>query len=739
MSSDESEYNPGPVRSKRRRSSPSSPQGSESRPTRERNGCLSCRLRRKKCTDEVVNGESPRAPCDGCERLRIECLGWGKRRPPFLKNKSTVEAIKTAVKDFLNGPDKNNASRGRLSLAPYYGEWNAPFPIHDDEAGNESLGSAAASPASDDNNDQTDPPPFSENSQSLFSPQQTYRHEPSINFEPSQLAGPNVDCATEHLHLTLRPALQLQISSDPVLTSIFEDSPTSEATNAVWNPSQSPESDMLHAVPPTPFDPPSSIESSQDTCASYADTALMSQPLFEPSLPTMSYGPYQPTLAGPADFSGHLVEALLPQPNGHHQGILNMSYYPLPFRLDGIEYRTLAHWHSSVRKFMYRYVPEQEMSLVDIYGVVLKTDESFREVVNVARNLIRLHEIASQPQASLNAAAEVEDIAQQQALVSQKLQLCSNAHPDDTGVALGALFGLSFSLFRGGVYDWTTYLEIACKWLNQTWPAICNNSAPSVTRIFAGMIAWFDILGAVSLRRKPMTSMSLLEQMLADNSSVQLKDIMGCENKIMLGIAYTAYLSAWKEHQLMATGVYDVQTAGDFATRIIEQYLHQPATFGPEPPFLWPSDPFNPPAAPRWADNTVPPPTVTSLFRAAARVYLETVIALPGNFDDLALHTDLAMNVLGAIPPSDADRSLVWPLTVIGSMARAEHRGYIADRFARLDGRHQLGNCGHAEALVRDVWQRRDAYDHAAAAAPTPFMVPVVDWMHCMANPVLLA
>lgn len=190
---------------------------------------------------------------------------------------------------------------------------------------------------------------------------------------------------------------------------------------------------------------------------------------------------------------------------------------------------------------------------------------------------------------------------------------------------------------------------------------------------------------------------------------------------------------------MRATGVYDIRMAGDFATQIISKYLHQPTTFGPEPAFLWPSDPFNPPSAPRWADNTVPPPSVTSVFRAAARVYLESVIALPNNLDNLALATDDAIGILSAIPPSDADRSLIWPLTVIGSMARIEHRGYIADRFARLDGRHQLGNCGRAEQLVYNVWTRRDAYAQAAAASPTPVITPVVDWIHCMETPVLLA
>lgn len=83
-------------------------------------------------------------------------------------------------------------------------------------------------------------------------------------------------------------------------------------------------------------------------------------------------------------------------------------------------------------------------------------------------------------------------------------------------------------------------------------------------------------------------------------------------------------------------------------------------------------------------DTTRCSTTTTSLFRAAAEVCLECVIASPNDPRtglDVAIHE--GMSILKSIPPSDADRNLVWPITIIGSMARNEFdkRDYIADRF----------------------------------------------------------
>ncbi|KZT67971.1 hypothetical protein DAEQUDRAFT_368857 [Daedalea quercina L-15889] len=61
-------------------------------------GCWTCRLRRKKC-DEEQDHEG--GPCKTCRRLGIECLGWGARRPDWMRDKERVAAYKASIKQQL--------------------------------------------------------------------------------------------------------------------------------------------------------------------------------------------------------------------------------------------------------------------------------------------------------------------------------------------------------------------------------------------------------------------------------------------------------------------------------------------------------------------------------------------------------------------------------------------------------------------------------------------------------------
>ncbi|KLO08797.1 hypothetical protein SCHPADRAFT_803823, partial [Schizopora paradoxa] len=55
-----------------------------------------CRIRRKKCDEQRV-GDS----CQTCIRLRIECLGWGPKRPQWMRDKQAVEQYKAGIKEKL--------------------------------------------------------------------------------------------------------------------------------------------------------------------------------------------------------------------------------------------------------------------------------------------------------------------------------------------------------------------------------------------------------------------------------------------------------------------------------------------------------------------------------------------------------------------------------------------------------------------------------------------------------------
>ncbi|KAJ7261731.1 fungal-specific transcription factor domain-containing protein [Mycena haematopus] len=106
-------------------------------------GCWTCRLRRKKC-DENREGNS----CQTCIRLTIQCLGWGPKRPEWMRDKQAVEAYKADIKAQLTraGLIRGQPRSSLLSPMPgthsrlHDGSIRRPYPHHRRSA-DESTGS----------------------------------------------------------------------------------------------------------------------------------------------------------------------------------------------------------------------------------------------------------------------------------------------------------------------------------------------------------------------------------------------------------------------------------------------------------------------------------------------------------------------------------------------------------------------------------------------------------------------
>jgi len=102
--------------------------GSQSQP-RKRNYCLTCRMRRKSCS----NAMQPDLPCSTCRRLHIECLGWSNKRPRWMTD-SVVTAMRADIKGFTRPLQPSGQSS--FSLSKYYENdptFKPPFPIKEPE------------------------------------------------------------------------------------------------------------------------------------------------------------------------------------------------------------------------------------------------------------------------------------------------------------------------------------------------------------------------------------------------------------------------------------------------------------------------------------------------------------------------------------------------------------------------------------------------------------------------------
>ncbi|KAJ2926858.1 hypothetical protein H1R20_g10253, partial [Candolleomyces eurysporus] len=84
---------PAPKLSQSKKSGASKAKGA----VRAKTGCYTCRIRRKKCDEERTDRDT----CKTCDRLRLECLGFGAKRPEWLRENRNVVALREQIKVFL--------------------------------------------------------------------------------------------------------------------------------------------------------------------------------------------------------------------------------------------------------------------------------------------------------------------------------------------------------------------------------------------------------------------------------------------------------------------------------------------------------------------------------------------------------------------------------------------------------------------------------------------------------------
>ncbi|KAK0618122.1 PRO1 protein [Bombardia bombarda] len=213
------------------------------------------------------------------------------------------------------------------------------------------------------------------------------------------------------------------------------------------------------------------------------------------------------------------------------------------------------------------------------------------------------------------------------------------------------------------------------------------------------LTAWIDILGATMQGRAPTFAHTYREKHLSlINSSLGLRELMGCEDRVMYLISEIACLEALKKD-----GMDDITLCGH--VRVLGDQIGL-TEIGEGTPML----PFN-------ANGSLSPKqlskNITAAFRLAARIYLCSLVPgfNPAQASCIGLVEKLT-TVLQQIPsgPQGFDRSLCWVYLVAGSVsvAGSSFRAFFEDRVAQLNELSNFGSFGRVACLLREVWQQVD-------------------------------
>ena len=227
-----------------------------------------------------------------------------------------------------------------------------------------------------------------------------------------------------------------------------------------------------------------------------------------------------------------------------------------------------------------------------------------------------------------------------------------------------------------------------------------NEQSSAQTPFNMTLTSWIDILGATMHGRVPTFAHTYREKHLsATNSSLGLRELMGCDDRIMYLISEIACLEALKKEGMDdITLCQHVHVLGD---QIGLTEMGEP---GPEPAF----DP-----ATGMLDSEQLTRNMTAAFRIAARIYLCSLVPgfSPAQASCMGLVERLA-SVLQHVPsgPGGFDRCLAWAYLVGGSVSTAgsAFRTLFDERVAQMGEAANLGSFGRVACLLREVWAEND-------------------------------
>ncbi|KAH8815194.1 fungal-specific transcription factor domain-containing protein [Xylogone sp. PMI_703] len=213
------------------------------------------------------------------------------------------------------------------------------------------------------------------------------------------------------------------------------------------------------------------------------------------------------------------------------------------------------------------------------------------------------------------------------------------------------------------------------------------------------LTAWIDILGSTIQGRAPTFAHTYREKHLSSsNSCLGLRELMGCEDRVMYLISEIACLDALKQD-----GMDDIQLCQHVHALGDQIGLTEIGESGPKIPYN-----ANGVLSPKQLSKNI-----TAAFRLAARIYLCSLVPgfTPSQASCVGLVSKLAQ-VLEFIPSGRAgfDRSLVWVYLIGGAVSTADSpfRALFNERVAVLDDLADSGSFGRVVCLLREVWSHVD-------------------------------
>jgi len=535
--------------------------------------------------------------CKQCARLEIECLGWGAKRPDWMRDKDKVAAWKANVtkslteKGMIRGVPRTNPPapppftynpRGAHAASPESASTTSPVspvanfipgagpipPAPKPQPPPKRTSSGRSAPAV--------PVPPSLPEPSGVVPTQTVSHDSSDESDGDDIFFDDNLLASGFDDSLLNVPPELMGDADPGSMNLMD-------MNAMDNMNMPPLATEF--ARPNAFAQASGFADVEEIVTPGVSAENTNYATFDPGFeavsPAVVFGPMAPYIQQD-------MAAYNQYPNGDYTNWANYGYAPdgtvsTPYQPYGspdsppmlrspttvieqgrLRNMLILYYFKHVRQMQYVFAGDMTTNVM-LYHTRMDPEG----VVSLALcSLAALHDsrmrIANGIMPNDQRARLPADKYYQKALAQLQGNKQRSGRLTDAD-ATAALHFVSFWLFAGGAGDWPTALQIAGDWYEQSNLANHENPMRALMEMnenakhASKTTMWMDIFSSISLCKSPRF-LKLYRRLLQPNTSFfaqpaggpQLENVMGCADSIMLCLAEIADLACWKATQQAA-------------------------------------------------------------------------------------------------------------------------------------------------------------------------------------------
>nr|XP_019044396.1 hypothetical protein I302_07680 [Kwoniella bestiolae CBS 10118]OCF23326.1 hypothetical protein I302_07680 [Kwoniella bestiolae CBS 10118] len=625
---------------------------------RKKSGCLTCRLRKKKC-------DEGKPACGACIRLGLDCMGYDAKRPGWMNKKDKVKDATAQIKQTVN---ETRSAKMRSHWAER---------------------AASVSGRGDDG-------------RSVYSPEDQVEMLVDKPIVPAKTATYQQVVTTS---VPTNTPVPMPGGSYPTSYG-YDSGHTRGLYTSQYNPTAT-SSTHAQAVDPLP--------------APFSSQSTVSSPLIDPDIlnllglvpPTKpsddnAYFPLYPQLPNTLWF---------PYPSAleSRENLEDMRYFhhyltvilPLQFRFDNQPISDLV----APLALQNPRVLQAFSAIAALHIAHKKRRQPILMDGNIGADHASSHNIPNSDDVFARTTI--------QAIIRELKSVPTSELGSDDSI-LAALSANSFNLFDGGeTKSWVETAELCRRCLTAVLTGVggigsnVNTSrhqidiSPLMDRLghLISPLMWVDILMSLTQNKAslhlPVYRVFMLDQYRTQGNVSKLlrETVMGCDNTTRLALAETVALSEWKEKAIRSGTLSHralVERADSIERLLMERKWREEHLFQPDDP------------------STVQRMAMSNVFHHGVRVLLATVLdGCYPNVPDIATAVQDTADALLALDKCDAqgatDKLMIFPIVIAGCHAeRPALQRVFRNRFVRLgDDGTSFGNTRSALRLMEEVWKRR--------------------------------